>query len=334
MKQLLIGVCLVIAMPAAHAELQCDSPLVYTGRDESHADKQEQLISYGYSNICSGKTTKAGLDFSSSTTAIVEALPIKSVLSFGARKEKAEQFCKEQADYQNSSSSSSSATSIVVRESLRAYEVCMAMKQADVHMDFDIGSRIFSVKVARGRRNSTFQGIVISPKDAALCTMTNVSGGVGTLTKVEASTSFPLDEKEVAITCEKNIVDGVVPGLEAYIKTSEKSAPLTLEPDYIFTPQYASSMRQELLTQDKEFKRMLGEQEDRIRQIGSAQHTKDKPIVMTGGKGWDRLELCPAGYYVSGVGAHGGGGGDKCYNCVETVKFVCAPFTPSQAVVQ
>lgn len=60
--------------------------------------------------------------------------------------------------------------------------------------------------------------------------------------------------------------------------------------------------------------------------IGSRQLREMEPIVLTGQEGWDALRRCPDGYYVAGIGGHGGGGGKYCYNCVDELKFVCEPF--------
>lgn len=70
----------------------------------------------------------------------------------------------------------------------------------------------------------------------------------------------------------------------------------------------------------------------RLESLGTRQQRTSEPVVMTGPAGWDELKRCPDGHYVAGVGAHGGGGGEYCYNCVDKVKFVCEPFLPpSQA---
>ncbi|MEN5208909.1 hypothetical protein ABE493_12400 [Stenotrophomonas terrae] len=327
---------LLISITATQVALaqqtKCDSPLRFTGRDNTSEQQQRTFRSLVYDEICSGKSAKAELDFKSSSTAIVEMVPLKSALSFGGRKEKAEQMCKEHYDEVSEGTRFARSSSLVVREAFQAYGVCIAMEQADVQVNFDIMRPMFAVRVARGRRNAEFNGIVIQPENAAKCTMTQSNGGVSELVEVGPSTSFALTEREVAITCAKNIQDGRIPAIAAYIKTSEKSLPLSLEPDFEYTPAYASQMRDELGALKASFEKALGARDARFEQIGHFRSESKTPIVMTGGRGWDKLEVCPLGHYVAGVGAHGGGGGRFCYNCVETVKFVCEPFVaPAQS---
>lgn len=331
MRTVVAALVLVLGPGMAFAQSDCQSPLIYASRDNDQQSVEEAFVSYGYNNICSGKSAKTGLDFGSSATAIVDMLPIKSSMSFGLRKEKAEQFCKEQSDYQDMHRTASRNSSIVVRESLQAFNICKAMETAKVRMNFDIGTRGFAIKVARGSGDANFEGVVITPATAAACTMTHVGQDGGNLVEVGPSTVFPLTGREVAITCDKNIVDGRIPGMEVQIKTSEKSMRLNLLPDFEYMPQYASQMREALETKDREYRAAFDQHQQRADSVGSFRADKPTPIVMTGGKGWDKLEKCPAGHYVAGVGARGGGGGKYCYNCVETVKFICEPFYPPAA---
>lgn len=204
------------------------------------------------------------------------------------------------------------------------------MEFARVRMNFDIGHRMFTIKVARSGDDANFEGVVISPSSAATCKMTQIDGRQGRLVEVGPATVFPLTGREVTITCEKNIKDGVVPGMEVMIKTSRKSEPLYLLPDFEYQPQYASQMREALEANNREYKYHLAQLDRRLDSAASYRTEKPTPVVMTGGAGWDKLEMCPPGYYAAGVGAHGGGGGKFCYNCVETVKFVCEPINPPQ----
>lgn len=320
--------CLISGTAFAQ-QSDCQSPLIYAGRDNDQQAVEKNFVSYAYNNFCSAKSSKAGLNFDSSSTAIIDFVPIKSALSFGGRKEKAEQFCKEQSDFQNDHVVASRNSSIVVREALQAFNVCKAMEAAKVRMNFDLGTRGFAIKVARGSADANFEGVVITPATAAACSMTKVDGSGASLVDVGPATFFPLTGNEVAITCEKNISNGIIPEMEVQIKTSEKSMRLAFERDFEYTPQYASQMREAMNQSDAVNKSLIANQLALYESIGTVQTEKPKPIVMTGGKGWDKLERCPAGHYVAGVGAHGGGGGKYCYNCVETVKFICEPFRPA-----
>lgn len=331
MKTIIAILAFTIWSGTVIAESDCLSPMVYAGRDYDNQSVEHAFVSYGYNTICSGKSTKAGLDFDSSTTAIVDVLPIKSHKSLTLRKDRAEQFCKEQSDYYDMHRTASRTSSIVVRESLNAFIICKAMEAAKVRMNFDIGTRGFAIKVARGSADANFEGLVVSPAKAAVCSMTHIGADGGSFVEVGPATVFPLTGREVTITCEKNIQDGRIPGVEAEIKTSEKSMRLTLFPDFEYIPQYASQMRENMEVRDKEYQKAFDQQNQRTNSIGTYRSEKPAPIVMTGGAGWDKLEKCPAGYYVAGVGARGGGGGKYCYNCVETVKFICEPFYPPAA---
>ena len=329
MKASVAALIFIMWSGAVFAQSDCQSPLIYAGRDLDAVSVQEAFVSQAYNSMCSGKTTKSGLNINSSLSSLIKAVPVKAALSGGSDKEKAEQFCKEQSDFSDIHRAASRRSSIVVREALQAFNVCKAMELAQVRMNFDIGLRGFAIKVARGGDDANFEGVVVTPSDAAVCSMTKIEENEGKLVPVGPATFFPLTGREITITCEKNIQDGVIPGMEVQIKTSRKSERLDFLPDFEYRPQYASQMRELLETKDKEYHEVFDQQNQRLNNLGSYRTDKPKPIVMTGGAGWDKLEKCPAGYYVAGVGAHGGGGGRYCYNCVETVKFICEPFNPS-----
>jgi len=317
----------------AMATDDCSSPFLLAGRDTTDTDINQQLIDYTFDKTCSGQNTKSGFDFEAATSSYVDLLPVKSMLKFGSRKEHAETFCREQEEYHKSDLRVSQKSSVVVREAFNAYALCMSLSKTDVFMDFDLQRRMFTVKMARRGHDVNFMGITISPTGAAKCGTTVVQGGKAKFVNVGRDTVLPLSSgDEVAITCEKAIgKDGVIPGFDAYIRTSAKNVPLHLEPDVEYTPQYASQMREALIAQDAKYTAQLTELRSTMDAIGSTQTGTTKPVRMTGGKGWDELQRCPAGQYVSGVGAIGGGGGKFCYNCVTEVKFICEPFRPASA---
>lgn len=71
-----------------------------------------------------------------------------------------------------------------------------------------------------------------------------------------------------------------------------------------------------------------------VRAIGQQGHKGPAISVTEGRAGWERVERCPEGHYVVGVGGRGGGGGKFCYNCVDVIKFECEPFFPAGSAAQ
>jgi hypothetical protein len=241
-------VSLVRAVAADEIKDVCTGILSYAGRDEMSESRENRIASDIYSQHCEGGSAKTSSTTTVGLEAVVKAIPVKFNFGTGSNDERLNSFCKNyQANY-SSYSKENLDRSIVVRESLKAFDDCINMASKDIYFSPKIGRTQVAIDVRRGGEPASIQGITYDKTKIQCMLPPNASGPA----RIATVDSFrPLEQAYFPIICERKVKSGVkgaeeYPRAEISIATNRGILLLPIPEDALLPGAWSSELRGQL----------------------------------------------------------------------------------------
>lgn len=188
-----------ILISGAHAQEACTGLLTYLGRDQTRESRTNAIARDIYDSHCEGSSMKSGSNTSVGLGAVVEAIPINFSFGSGTNEEKLSNFCKTYSEKYLFDSSLSIDTSIVVRETLYAFNKCIELSKKDIYFYPNISTTQFVVDVRRGSDDADILGFAYDNTLLA-CTAPS-SDSSNTTVVVDQNTRKALSGDFYPVTC-------------------------------------------------------------------------------------------------------------------------------------
>ena len=334
-KSLWITLAVALIGSSAYAQLEtagdrCRAVLEMASRDYSASTWNLRSRQYLHEQMCNGEQVKSSWDFTSSFSAIIDAIPLGASVTGNSRQEKATQFCKNYQTSEATDASQSTANSTVVREAIQGWSQCIRTNEnVSIAVQQSAGPEGFLVEIRQTNAPVEFQGFRSLGEGQVNCKSSvalKSSKGVQTFnastdTKVKVPNTGTL-----TLTCRRVPVQ--LPGAKTYyppVKVSfvtSRGALLFALPDDAAGVDYRSEWNNERT----ELRQTLDAQSNEISRLKS--RTASATVVCEGGEhGRDLHDIgypasCPSGFSKvdSLIKTYGGGGigfGWLCLVCAK-----------------
>ncbi len=258
----------------------CNGILSLTGRDNASEARENSIAANTFNHYCKGSTINVATNNSIGIQAIVESIPIKFAVGGGTAEQRLDNFCRVYDSRRAEYSAETIDKSTVVRESLAAFNQCVALAGTEIYFKPLVGKSLITIEVRRGSNDADILGINYDPKKLT-CRLppTSTSGAA----IADKDTIRRLDGNFFPITCDRIPMtgsDGVsdYPGTEIVIGTSRGSLLLPLPPHAEMPKQWASEISQHINALENAHTKEVNERNNEIAEL-KKQLEMQKPIV-------------------------------------------------------
>lgn len=157
-KHILCGI-IILVPSSSFAQEACTGLLTYVGRDTADRSAVLSLAENIYTEHCEGSSSRSSSSGSLGLDAVVKAIPVRFNAGGSSSKERLDNFCKLYDGSKAEFRSEVTNTSTVVRDSISAFNSCVAMIGRRIYFQPTLGLTQVSVDVRRGSDDAAITGL-------------------------------------------------------------------------------------------------------------------------------------------------------------------------------